>query len=288
MHQSSKGMVLLWSRTLPDLLLSVLKERGAMFPRNAYLPVAPGTAARWGALSALLGGSLGVAYSLAHTLTIFVPLDRLSGGWVYVPVLTVFIFATLLSILGMFGLYGTLVARSGRPDALALSGAMLAALSAVSILALYAYTTAEMLGWLYPPGEGFSWWEMRRTVLLQEVGMGACVLGLLLLGASAFRARLFGRLRALPLVVAPLWPASIGLLIVLNMSGMEYLASLSGTLPYIGAALSGWVMLNYHPTERPAAAGGTPGSVSNVGDHQSTSVERATAGPHRPRHRRVD
>jgi len=36
--------------------------------RGAYLPVEPGTAARWGALSALLGGSLRVAYSLAYTL----------------------------------------------------------------------------------------------------------------------------------------------------------------------------------------------------------------------------
>ena len=54
-------MVLVWARTLPDLVFSVLKERGTNFLRGAYLPVAPGTAARWGALSALLGGSLGVA-----------------------------------------------------------------------------------------------------------------------------------------------------------------------------------------------------------------------------------
>ena len=57
--RGAKGMVLLWARTLPDLLFSVLKERGTNFLRGAYLPVAPGTAARWGALSALLGGLLG-------------------------------------------------------------------------------------------------------------------------------------------------------------------------------------------------------------------------------------
>ncbi|HWS81877.1 MAG TPA: hypothetical protein VN178_12720 [Rubrobacter sp.] len=276
--RGAKGMVLLWARTLPDLVFSVLKERGTRFHRNAYLPAEPGTAAKWGALSALLGGSLGIAYSLAYTLAIFVPLDWLWRGWVTMPVL---MFATLLSVLGTFGLYGTLVVHSGRPDALSLSGATLGALSAVSILALYAYTTAEMLGWLWTPGEGTSWWEMQRTVLLQEIGMGACVLGLLLLGVSAFRARLFGRLRALPLAVAPLWPASIGLLILLNRSGMEYLASLSGTLPFFGAALSGWVMLTYHPTERAVVAGGAPGSVSEVGNYGSTSGERATAGPRR-------
>jgi hypothetical protein len=145
----AKELVRVWAEAHSDLVLTALKERGTTFLRNAYLPVAPGTAARWGALSALLGGSLGVALNLANTLTIFVQLDRLLGGrgWVFGPVLSVFIFATLLSVLGMFGLYGKLVARSGRPDALALSGVILAALSAVSFLALlYACTTAEMLG----------------------------------------------------------------------------------------------------------------------------------------------
>jgi hypothetical protein len=126
---------------------------------------------------------------------------------------------------------------------------------------------------------------MYRTELLQEIGMGAGVLGLLLLGASAFRARLFGRLRALPLVVAPLWPASVGLLLLSNMSGMMgymgYLASLSVTLPFFGAALSGWVMLNYHPTERPTADGGAPESVSDVGSNEFTSGERARDVPYR-------
>jgi hypothetical protein len=44
----AKGMALLWARTLPDLVFSVLKERGTNFLRGAYLPVEPGTAARWG------------------------------------------------------------------------------------------------------------------------------------------------------------------------------------------------------------------------------------------------
>jgi tetratricopeptide (TPR) repeat protein len=135
-------------------------------------------------------------------------------------------------------------------------------------LALYAYTAAEMLGWLWMPGEGMSWWEMYGPMLLQQIGMGAYALGLLLLGASAYKARLFGRLRALPLVVGPLWPASFGLLPLLNISGMEYLASLSGALPFFGAAFLGWVMLNYHPTERPAADGGDLGSVSDIFDRQ--------------------
>jgi hypothetical protein len=52
-----------------------------------------------------------------------------------------------------------------------------------------------------------------------------------------------------PLVVASLWPGSVGLLLLLNTSGMVYQA-LIGALPFFGAALLGWVMLNHHPTER--------------------------------------
>ena len=59
-HSSgANGMVLLWARTLPDLVFSVLKERGTTFLRSAYLPVSRGPrrggarfrhswAARWG------------------------------------------------------------------------------------------------------------------------------------------------------------------------------------------------------------------------------------------------
>ena len=208
--------------------------------RVTYLPVAPGTAARWGALSSLVGGLLGA--------TTFVPYlapylsrgnveatDTLTTGQVSSGSLPALALATVLSILGIVGLYGTLVAHSGRPDALAVSGASLAALSAVSLLALFAYTTAGSLGWLSP---------------LQEIGMGAYALGLLLVGTSALRARLFGRLSTLPLVIASLWLASIGLLLLPNTSGMVY-QGLIGALPYFGAALLGWQMLMLnHPTER--------------------------------------
>jgi hypothetical protein len=211
--------------------------------RVAYLPGTPGTAARWGALSSLVGGLLGATTFVPY----FVPYlsrgnveatDTLTGQ-VSSGSLQALALATVLCILGIVGLYGTLVAHSGRPDALAVSGASLAALSALSLLALYAYITAGSLGWLWP---------------LQEIGMGAYALGLLLVGTSAFRARLFGRLRALPLVVASLWPASIGLLLLWDRSGLVVLRTelIIGALPFLGAALLGWVMLTYY----------RPGSVS--------------------------
>lgn len=218
--RGSKGLASMWVRVLPDLVFTVRKERGAKFLRNANLPVAPGTAARWGALLALLGGSLGVALTLVYfqALPILVPLDWWWGENFTGLELEL---AMLLSVLGMFGQYGTLVVRSGRPDALTLSGATIAALSAVCIPALYAYLTAGSLGWLRPPDEDFSWWEMHWYKLLQEVGMGAYALGLLLLGVSAL-----------------LRPASIGLLILLNRSGMVYHA-LIGALPFFGTVLLG-------------------------------------------------
>ena len=49
-----------------------------------------------------------------------------------------------------------------------------------------------------------------------------------------------------------LCPASIALLVVLNTSGMEWakhVSWLSGTLPFLGAAFSGWVLLRSRPAE---------------------------------------
>jgi len=216
--------------------------------RVTYLPVAPGTAARWGALSSLVGGLLGATTFVPY----FVPYlsrgnveatDTLTGQ-VSSGSLHALALATVLSILGIVGLYGTLVAHSGRPDALAVSGASLAALSAVSLLALFAYITAGSLGWLWP---------------LQRIRMGAYALGLLLVGTSAFRARLFGRLRALPLVIASLWPASIGLLLLWDRSGLVLRTELIiGALPFLGAALLGCVMLTYY---RPGSGSIGPGGA---------------------------
>ena len=209
-----------------------------------YLPVAPGTAARWGALSSLVGGLLGATTFVPYLSRGNVEATDTLTGQVSSGSLHALALATVLSILGKVGLYGTLVAHSGRPDALAVSGASFAALSAVSLLALFAYTTAGSLGWL---------------CTLQEIGMGAYALGMLLVGTSAFRARLFGRLRALPLVVASLWPASIGLLLLWDRSEMVLRTELIiCALPFLGAALLGLVMLTYY---RPGSGSIGPGEA---------------------------
>jgi hypothetical protein len=245
-RQRGRGLLLnaVYHVRMKTLLLGLLLG----IVRVTYLPVAPGTAARWGALSSLVGGLLGATTFVPY----FVPYlsrgnveatDTLTGQ-VSSGSLHALALATVLSILGIVGLYGTLVGHSGRPDALAVSGASLAALSAVSLLALFAYITVGSLGWLWP---------------LQEIGMGAYALGLLLVGTSAFRARLFGRLRALPLVVASLWPASIGLLHLWDRSGLVLRTELIiGALPFLGAALLGLVMLTYY---RPGSGSIGPGGA---------------------------
>lgn len=219
-----------------------------MLARNAYLPVAPRIAARWGALCALVGGSLGVAYSVAFTVAINGSTPDGPAWWDAPFIGQILFLATFLSVLGIFGLYASLVARSGRPDRLALAGAAFGVLSATAILVQKAFTITIMAGWLRPGVEGFPWW-ISGMQISEVLGMGACVVGLLLLGVSAYRTRLFGSLRALPFVVAALWPASIALLILLNTSGIDRFSWLSGTLPFVGAAFSGWVLLRNHPAD---------------------------------------
>ena len=224
-----------------------------MLARNAFLPVDPMIAARWGALCALLGGSLGVVYSVAYTLLTnrYTP-DGPASWWDPRFTGQILFLATFLSVLGIFGLYAALVARSGHPGRLALAGAAFGVLSATAILALHALRMAMMAGWWRPPLEGgFSWWVTIMQIL-DYCGIGACVVSLSLLGVSAFRMRLLGSLSALPLVVAALWPVSVALLVVLNTSGMEWakrVSWLSGTLPFLGAAFSGWVLLRSRPAE---------------------------------------
>jgi hypothetical protein len=225
-----------------------------MLARNAYLPVEPRIAARWGALCALLGGSLGVAYSVAYTLlTNGSTPDGAAAWWDHAPTGQILFLATFLSVLGILGLYATLVAHSGHPGWLALAGAAFGVLSATAILALHAYRMAMMVGWWSPAMQegGFSWWVTIMRIL-DYCGIGGCVVSLLLLGVSAFRMRLLGSLSALPFVVAVLWPASVALLVVLNTSGMDWakhVSWLSGTLPFLGAAFSGWVLLRSRPAE---------------------------------------
>jgi hypothetical protein len=202
------AMALLWARTLPDLILSALKERGAVLPMNAYMPVAPAIVTRWGAKCALVGGSLGVSYFFLYPLLLGALMSILTEAFPYgSDPFTMFFMPSLLfgalslSSLGLLGLYGAVVARSGRPGLLAGTGALFSAGSAVLWLATSVYFPIYMLASsgsaLFAPFE----WVWNTGTFVIPVAMLLWFLGFLLLGIAAFRQPLPARLHLLPLAL---------------------------------------------------------------------------------------
>ena len=268
LSRGAKGVTLLWARTLPELLFTALEERGALFRRNAYLPSDPETVARWGALCALLGGIMGVALrlisSILATLSILTGYYSYgSGPLVQLFTLSWFLGALSLSSLGLFGLYGAVVARSGRPGLLAGAGAISSAAAAFLWLSIGGYAIANQLASgsaLFAP---FEWlWNAGSFVIPKAI---LCwFLGLLLLGISAARQRLPARLRILPLALFALTvpcyllrdydfgtvfgnPVIAGIVMVFGQS-----------LPFVGIASLGWVLLKDLDADEPLAVSGGP------------------------------
>lgn len=282
--RGARGVAALWARTLPELLFTALKERSGMLARNAYLPVRPATAARWGALSALVGGTLGTAFYLV-------------GELVGVVDALIFAAAVLLSALGLVGLYGTLAACSRRPGKLAGAGAVLAILSAASWLVVGGYEGVREL--ILGPGPVINYFRVVGLIdNVAAVGVLCWFFGLLLLGVATLKSQLPGRLRALPLalfvltsvsiVVQALFPPAgyggqlgygldnLGLLVLLIV-----LHKLATVLPFLGSALLGWVLLGSRGTDRPlaAASGAASGAAGGIGPvRRTTSAATGAAG----------
>ena len=255
----SGGMVLLWARALPDLLLTALQERGAAFRRNGYLPAGPGAVAWWGALCALVGGSLGVAfhlieYSLLGALGHLAGNPYISDPFTRFLTFTMLLSALSLSSLGLFGLYGAVVAHSGRPGVLAGAGAICAAVAAALLLATSGYAAVHQVasGWaLFAP---FEWlWYAGSAVL--PLAFGSWFLGFLLLGvAAALNGRLPARLRVLPLALLALMALSYEFGAWFEMWGGNpvvgaIVMGVGQGLPFVGVALLGWLLLRDHAGE---------------------------------------
>ena len=258
-HRGVRGLTLLWSRTLPELVFTAAKERSSMLARNTYLPVRPTVATKWGGLSALLGGSLGtVAYYLGVSVSL-----PISAG--------VLLLSVLLSTFGLLGLYGTLVAPSGHPGRLAAAGAVLAVASVGSWLAVGAF-------WLL----ALSWgWPGYPTHVASAAGLSFWFVGLLLLGVAALKARLPGRLRFLPLSVAALVPLSV-LLPAFTALAMPLVVS----LPFLGMALLGWFLLKSEGADRLAASSVATEGMGQTARRMTKTVAR-TAGDTRATHKRA-
>ena len=319
--RGSMGVALLWARTLPELLLTALEERGALFRRNAYLPVEPRTVARWGALCALLGGSLGVAYhlinySLLGAFNILTEEHYGNDPFMMFFTLSLLLSALSLSSLGLFGLYGAVVTRSGRPGLLAGAGALFSTGAAVLWLATSGYTAIHQLApgsayfapleWLYNTGtfvipNALLFWFLGLLLLgiaavrqplpirlrllplvlfalivsssllggyyyLVPFGTTNALLfwfaGLLLVGIATARQPLPGRLRVLPLALFALIVPSYLLgryseTAVGNPVASAVVMGFVQSLPFVGIALLGWVLLKDHDAE-PLAESGSP------------------------------
>jgi hypothetical protein len=283
-NRGSMGVALLWARTLPELLLTALEERSTLFQRNAYLPVEPRMVARWGALCALLGGSLGVAfnlidYSLLGALNILTGEFYGNDPFMMVFTLSLLLSALSLSSLGLFGLYGAVVARSGRPGLLAGAGAIFSAVSAVLWLATSGYAAINQLASGSAFFAPFEWvWNTGTFVIPKAILFW--FLGLLLLGVAVARQPLPIRLRILPLalfaLILPSYLLGRHFETVGNPVTGVIVYGFAQSLPFVGIALLGWALFKDYDVEPLAVSDGLVESAGATRE-MATSVSQ-TAG----------
>jgi hypothetical protein len=282
--RGARGLASLWARTLPEVLFTALQERGALFRRNAYLPLDLGTVARWGALCALVGGSMGVALHLIGSL--FGALITLTGYYslgsrplVQLFTLSLFLGTLSLSSLGLFGLYSAVVARSGRPGLLAGAGAISSAAAAFLWLSIGGYAVAAQLASGSAFFAPFEWlWNLGSFVILKATFFA--FLGLLLLGIAAALQPLPARLRVLPLALFALVVPSYLLrdYAFRTVFGNPVIAGIAmvfgHSLPFVGIASLGWVLLKDHDADEPPAVSGGPVESAGAARGMARSASR--------------
>jgi hypothetical protein len=229
---------------------------------------------RWGALSALLGGILGVAFFLSRYVLYAasdsppVPLSPFARLFTD----SLLLCALPLSSLGLFGLYGALVARSrqARPNlaSFAGAGAVFSMASVVLWLLTSGYAIAHQLASgsaLFAPFE----WLWYTGAFVGPLAILSWFLGLLLLGMAAARQRrLPGLLRALPLALFALavtgcmaWLGVPGVpRVIANSETASLVLGFAPTLLFFGVAMLGWALLDAAPGRdaKPLAAPGGP------------------------------
>lgn len=233
---------------------------------------------------ALVGGILGIAfhlisYSLLGTLEILSGENYSSGPFARVFTTSLILCAISLSALGLFGLYGALVTRLGRPGKLAVVGAAFAAVSAVLWLATSGYAAVAELASgsaLFAPFE----WLWYTGIYVLEVATLSWFLGLLLLGIAAVRERLPILLRVIPLALFALILPSYVLGSYFETVGGPVTAVIvmgfAQSLPFVGIALLGWVLLKTHDAESLVVSGGPVKSAGGI--RETTSFVSRTAG----------
>ena len=219
-----------------------------------HLPFTPATAVRLGAGAALVGGIVGIA----HVLTWAVQgpdYYRVSPAFVDLFSMAGFYVAQLMCILGFFGLYGAVAARTrhGRPSGMFLVGGALGAAAATLWLAQTGIEVASGVAAWPHALDGTIYVSMTLLNVLFIGGFACWIAGLVALGVAAVRSRLSRRLYVLPFATVALWPASLAasaLLSGLYPAGhgarvvwFDILFSLGDALPFLGSLLIGLVLL---------------------------------------------
>jgi hypothetical protein len=179
--------------------------------------------------------------------------------------------------LGLFGLYGAVVARSGRPGLLAGAGAIFSAGSAVLWLATSGYAAINQLASgsaLFAP---FEWLWNTGTFIIPKAIL-FWFLGLLLLGIAAARQPLPIRLRVVPLTLFALILPSYLLGSHFETVGDPVTGAIvmgfAQSLPFASVTLLGWVLLKDYNAE-PLAVPGGPVESGGAARAMARSISRS-------------
>lgn len=121
-----RGLAMLWSRTLPELVFTALTERSTMltsnFSRNAYLPARPVVVKKWGGISALVGGIMG---AVAFNVGALFPSPLSLGEGLF------WLFSCILALVGLYGTRAERAEHSGYLVRFVGAGAILATMSVI-------------------------------------------------------------------------------------------------------------------------------------------------------------
>ena len=191
---------------------------------------------RWGGISLLVGGVLGVAAQVFFVL-MFVTFPLLASGFAFGLLEVIFVLqrsVTLLVAVGLVGLYSLVARRPGRPRRLAGVGLGLVVVSTALLAVLSVYELFIAPRYIaYDPTEGIP--------VFQKIELWAgwgWPLGAVLLGVGALRARELGRWRPLPLAAGLLSTPLVYRL---------FLHAVTGGNPEMGVSGASRILLDAQP-----------------------------------------
>ena len=215
----------------------MLRKASKRWPARASSALFSPRWLRWGGLSLLVGGALGIVAQVSFVLMFATFPFLTSGGFAFGLLRWIFLlqnFVTLLVAVGLIGLYAVVARRRGRLRTLAGAGLGLVVLSAALLAVLGIYEIIFAPRYIaYDPVEG--------VPILQQAKLWAgwgWPTGAVLLGIGALWARELGRWRPLPLVVG---------LLSTPLAYRLFLHTLTGGNPEMGVGGVSRILLDAQP-----------------------------------------